>query len=76
MVKSLHVSVLKGTTVKGEILLNLNSSNTNGSFTVANSNSFLSPYENLRLAQENKYLGTFNIFRTYFIMNLYVVCTH
>ena len=26
---------------------------------MANSNSFLSPYENLRLAQENKYLGKF-----------------
>ena len=47
---------------------NLNSSNTDGSFTVANSNSFLSPYEILPLAQENKYLGKFS----YFIMKLYV----
>ena len=51
---------------------NLNSSNTNGSFTMANSNSFLSPYEILPIAQENKYLGKF----FYFIMKLYVVCTH
>ena len=51
---------------------NLNSSNTDGSFTMANSNSFLSPYEILPLAQENKYLGNFS----YFIMKLYVVCTH
>ena len=51
---------------------NLNSSNTDGSFTMANSNSFLSPYEILPLAQENKYLGKFS----YFIMKLYVVCAH
>ena len=51
---------------------NLNSSNTDGSFTMANSNSFLSPYEILPLAQENKYLGKFS----YFIMKLYVLCTH
>ena len=51
---------------------NLNSSNTDGSFTMANSNSFLSLYEMLLLAQENKYLGKFY----YFIMELYVVCTH
>ena len=31
-----------------------------GSFTMANSNSFLSPYEILLLAQENKYLGKFS----------------
>ena len=51
---------------------NLNSSNTDGSFTMANSNSFLSPYEILPLAQGNKYSGKFS----YFIMKLYVVCTH
>ena len=51
---------------------NLNSSNTDGSFTMANSNSFLSPYVILPLAQENKYLGKF----CFFIMKLYVVCTH
>ena len=39
---------------------------------MANSNSFLSPYEILPLAQENKYLGKFS----YLIMKLYVVCTH
>ena len=40
-----------------------NSSNTDGSFTMmANSNSFLSPYEILSIAQENKYLGFFFLF--------------
>ena len=34
---------------------NLNSSNTDGSFTMINSNSFLSPYEILPIAQENKH---------------------
>ena len=34
---------------------NLDGSNTDGSFTIANSNSFLSPYEILPTAQENKY---------------------
>ena len=51
---------------------NVNNSNTNGLFTMANLNSFLSPYEILPLTQENKYLGKFS----YFIMKLYVVCTH
>ena len=50
-----------------EVQSNLNSSNTDGSFTMPNSNSFLSPYEILPLAQENKYLGKFS----YFIMKLY-----
>ena len=50
---------------------NLNSSNTDGSFTMANSNSFLSLYEILPITPENKYLGKFS----YFIMKLYVVCT-
>ena len=45
-------------------------SNLNGSFTMANSNLFLSPYEILPTAQENKYAGIFS----YFIMKLYVVC--
>ena len=44
---------------------NLNGSNTDGSFTMANSNSF-------PLDQENKYLGKFS----YFIVKMYVVCTH
>ena len=51
---------------------NLDGSNTDGSFTMANSNSFLSPNEILPIAQENKYLGKFS----YFIVKLYVVCTH
>ena len=51
---------------------NLNGSNTDGSFTMANSNSFLSPNEILPIAQENKYLGKLS----YFIMTLYVVCIH
>ena len=34
---------------------NLNSSNTDGSFTMVNSNSFLSPFEILPIAQENKH---------------------
>ena len=51
---------------------NLNSSNTDGSFTMAYSNSFLSHYEILQIAQENKYLEIFS----YSIMKLYVVCTH
>ena len=51
---------------------NLNSSNTDGSFTMANSNSVLSPYEILPIDQENKYLRKVS----YFIMKLYVLCTH
>ena len=50
---------------------NLDGSNTDGSFTIANSSSFLSPYEILPIAQENKYLRKFS----YFIVKLYVVCT-
>ena len=34
---------------------NLDGSNTDGSFTMANSNTFLNPYEILPIAQENKY---------------------
>ena len=56
----------------GELHSNLNSSNTDGSFTMANSNSVLSPYEILPIDQENKYLRKLS----YFIMKLYVVCTH
>ena len=51
---------------------NLDGSNTDSSFTMANSNSFLSPYEILPIAQENKYLRKY----CYFIVKLYVVCTH
>ena len=55
-----------------DIQSNLNSSNTDGSFTMANSNSFSSPYEILPIDQENKYLRKLS----YLIMKLYVVCTH
>ena len=37
-----------------------------------NSNMFFSPYEAPTIAQENKYLGKFS----YFIIDLYVECTH
>ena len=37
-----------------ELQSNLNSSNTDGSFTVANSNSFLSPYEMFSDSSRNK----------------------
>ena len=51
---------------------NFNSSNTDVSFIMANSNLFFSPYEILPIAQENKYLGIFY----YFIIKLYVLCSH
>ena len=51
---------------------NLDGSNIDGSFTMANSNSVLSPYEILPIARGNKYLRKFS----YFIVKLYVVCTH
>ena len=54
------------------IQLNLNSSNTDGSFTMATSNSVLSPYEMLPIAQENQYLGKCS----HFMKKLYAVCTH
>ena len=52
---------------------NLNSSNTHGLFTIANSNSGLSPYEILPMDQENKYLRKLS----YFIMstlNIQLLC--
>ena len=52
-----------------QIQYNLNGSNTDGLFTVDDSNWFFSPYKILPIAQENKYLGIFS----YFIMGLYVV---
>ena len=55
-----------------QIQSNLDGSNTDGSFTMANSKTFLSPYKIHPIAQENKCLGKFS----YFIMKLYVVCTH
>ena len=54
------------------IQTNLDSSNTDGLFAMAYSNSFSSPYEILTISQENKYLGKFSNF----IMKLYVMCTH
>ena len=42
-----------------EIQYNHNGLNTDGSFTVDDSNSFFSPYKILPIAQENKYLGVF-----------------
>ena len=51
---------------------NLSSSNTDGSFTTANSNSFFSLYKILPIAQENKYLRKLS----YYIIKLYVVCIH
>ena len=55
-----------------DIQYNLNGSNTDGSFTVDDSNSFFSPYNILPIGQDNKYVRIFS----YFIMELYVVCTH
>ena len=52
---------------------NLNGSNMDSSFTVDDSNSFFSPFKILPMAQENKYLGAFF---SYYIMELYVVCTY
>ena len=43
----------------GYIQLNINNSNTVGSFTKADSNLFLSPCEILSIAPENKYLWIF-----------------
>ena len=54
------------------IQYNLNGSNTDGSFTVDDSNSFFSHFKILPTAQENKYLGMFS----YFVVELYAVCTH
>ena len=56
-----------------QIQYNPNGSNKDGSFTVDDMNSFFSPYKILPIALENKYLG---IFFSYFMMELYVVCTH
>ena len=46
-----------------DIQYNLNGSNPDGSFTLDDSNTFLSPFKILPIAQENKYLGIF--FRYY-----------
>ena len=69
---------LKQTTLKVRSFLHkhiqskLNSSNTDGSFSMANTNSFLSNCEILPIAQENKDLGKCS----YFTMKLFVLCTH
>ena len=42
-----------------QIESNLNSSNTDGSFTMVKWNSFLHSYEILPIDQENKYLGKY-----------------
>ena len=55
-----------------QVQSNLDGPNADGSFTMANSNSFLSSNEILPIAQENKYLGKVS----YFIVKLYVVRTH
>ena len=59
-----HVHLTAQTSVESQQL--------NGSFTMANSNSVLNPYEILPIDQENKYLRKLS----YFIMKLFVVCTH
>ena len=51
--------------------LNLNSSNTDASFTMANSNSFFESRRNFPIDQENKYFRKLSYF-----MKLYVECTH
>ena len=56
---------------EGDNVSNLNISNTVVSFTMAKSNSFLSPHEILPIAQENK-----NVVFFIFNMKLFVVCTH
>ena len=54
---------------KNKVQSNLKSSNTDGSFTMANSNAFLSPYEILQIAQENLFLGNF-----FFLFYHEIVC--
>ena len=49
------LNIMQGSFNDECIQSNFNSSNTDGSFAIANSNSFLSPYEILPIAQENKY---------------------
>ena len=64
----LSVELCVRTSFPSHIQSNLNSSNTDGSFTMANSNSFLSPYELLTIAQENQ------IFREIVLLNRETVC--
>ena len=54
------------------IQYNLNGMNTDGAFTLDDSNSFFSPYKILSIAQQNKYLG---IFFSYFYRGI-VCCVY
>ena len=60
-----RVHVNKTGTSSHELQYNLNGSNPDGSFTLDDSNSFLSPYKILPTAQENKYLF---VYTTYIYM--------
>ena len=51
---------------------NRNGSNTDGSFTMANSNSFLNPYEILPIAHNTQILREIFLF----YHEIYVLCTH
>ena len=54
-------------TCKSKLQSNLDGSNTDGSFTMANSNSFLGPYEILLIAQKQ-------IFKEIFLFYREIVC--
>ena len=58
------------------IQYNLNGSNTDGSFTLDDSNSFFSPYKILPIAQENKYLGIFFLFYNGIVCCVYSLELH
>ena len=51
--------VIRDALVEHMNIYTLNGSNTDGSFTVDDSNSFFSPYKIIPIDQENKYLGIF-----------------
>ena len=55
---------------------NLSSSNTDDSFTMADSNSFSSPYELLLLAKENKYLLIFFLWEIFWFYHEIVCCVY
>ena len=59
-----------------DLLYNFNDWNTNGSFTMADLNLFLSALEILLIAQKNKYFGIFWRLLTCFVMKMHVVCIH
>ena len=54
---------------------NLNTSNSDGSFTMDNSNSFFSPYEILSIAQENKLLKYYRK-KTFLFYHEIVCCVY